>query len=294
MEGGRTVRRGARYARPPAVKYGVWRASVLASRAWRKATLPLFCILHFAFCISCAFAQEPAPPPMTHAEAFERSMETATKEARGNMSFRELWKNGGMLMWVMAAVSVFGMAVVFYLLWILRDRQIAPADLTATLLVAVQKGDLTAARTLCAERPCQLSAVVNAALDHLQHSNKVETGALREAVESEGTRQAQSLQGQAQILLDIGVITPMLGLLGTVLGMLVAFGAISHDVASAKPAVLAAGVSKAIITTVFGLVIAIPAMCFYAYFRRRVAAKVAVLEAAAARVVTVLSGRFEA
>jgi len=191
-------------------------------------------------------------------------------------------------------VSVFGMAVVFYLLWILRDRQIAPADLAAALVLTVQKGDLNVARTLCAERPCQLSAVVNAALDHLQHSNKVETGALREAVESEGTRQAQALQGQAQLLLDIGVITPMLGLLGTVLGMLVAFGAISHDVASAKPAVLAAGVSKAIITTVFGLVIAIPAMCFYAYFRRRVAAKVAVLEAAAARVVTVLTGRFEA
>ena len=102
------------------------------------------------------------------------------------------------------------------------------------------------------------------------------------------------MQGQAQILLDIGVITPMLGLLGTVLGMLVMFGAVSHDIASAKAVVLAAGLQKAIITTVFGLAIAIPAMCFYAYFRRRVAAKIAVLEAAAARIVTVLSGRFEA
>jgi biopolymer transport protein ExbB len=245
--------------------------------------------------LACALsARAQVETPMTRDDAFRQSMETVSKETRGAMSFRELWRNGGMLMWFLAAVSVFGMAVVFYLLWILRDRQIAPDALAASLLANVQNGDLASARTLCGERPCQLSAVMLAAFDHLQDSSKVETGALREAVESEGARQAQRLQGQSQLLLDIATIAPMLGLLGTVLGMLQAFGAIALDVASAKPVVLAAGVSKAIITTVFGLAIAIPAMCFYAYFRRRVAAKTAVLEAAAARIVTVLAGRFHA
>jgi len=256
--------------------------------------LPLFCILFFTFCILPASAQTDAPLPPTRAEVIEQSMETARKEAQREMSFRELWRNGGSLMWVMAAVSVFGLSVVFYLLWILRDRQVAPGRLTASLVSAVQNGDLAAARDHCAQHPCQLAAVVLAALDHLQQTPRAEAGALREAVESEGARQAQSLHGQAQLLLDIGVIAPMIGLLGTVLGMLQAFGAISLDVASAKPVVLAAGVSKAIITTVFGLVIAIPAMCFYAYFRRRAAAKIAVLEAAAARVTAALSGRFQA
>ena len=237
---------------------------------------------------------ETPTPAMSRAEVMEQSMETVRKEAQREMSFRELWNNGGMLMWLLAAVSVFGLSVVFYLLWILRDRQIAPDTLTLSLLSSVQNGDLASARTLCNETPCQLSTVMLAAFDLLQDSTKVEAGALREAVESEGTRQAQNLQGQSQILLDIATIAPMIGLLGTVLGMLQAFGAIALDVASAKPVVLAAGVSKAIITTVFGLCIAIPAMCFYAYFRRRVAAKTAVLEAAAARVTTVLSGRFHA
>ncbi len=250
-----------------------------------------------AFALALAlpvFAQEATPPLPTRAEAFERSLETAKKEVQKTMSFNELWVSGGILMWFLAAASVFGLSVVFYLLWILRDRQVAPPELTASLLAAVQNGDLGEARSQCADRPCQLSAVMLAAFDHLQHSSKVETGALREAVEAEGTRQAQSLQGQAQLLLDIGVIAPMLGLLGTVLGMLQAFGAISTDIASAKPVVLAAGVSKAIITTVFGLFVAIPAMVFYAYLRRRAAAKIAVLEACAARIVTVLSGRFHA
>jgi len=219
-------------------------------------------------------------------------MESVAK-ATPSMTFRELWNNGGALMWVLAAVSVFGMAVVFYLFWILRDRQIAPDALAAPLLHMVQNGDLNNARALCAERPCQLAAVALAALDHLQQSSKIESVALREAVESEGARQAQALQGQAQLLLDIGVIAPMIGLLGTVLGMLQAFGAVAHDVASVKPVILAAGVSKAIITTVFALLISIPAMSFYAYFRRRVAAKTAVLEAASSRVVAALAGRFQ-
>ena len=261
---------------------------------------PLSLVLSLLFAALAASAQEiPAPPPMPpmqsmpRAEAFEQSMEVVAQEVRATRSFRKLWKDGGVLMWVLAAVSVFGMAMVFYLLWTLRDRQIAPAALTDALLASAREGDLATARALCSERPCQLGAVALAALDHLQDSGRTGAGALREAVESEGARQAQRLQGQAQILLDIATISPMIGLLGTVLGMLQAFGAIEHDIASAKAVVLAAGISKAVITTVFGLVIAIPAMCCYAYFRRRVADKTAVLEAASSRVVTVLAGRFQ-
>ena len=247
--------------------------------------------LALAFALA-APAQEPSAPAIPRDTVIGQSLE-ALKNETPSMTFRELWNNGGALMWVLAAVSVFGMAVVFYLFWILRDRQIAPDALAAPLFHMVQNGDLNNARALCAERPCQLAAVALAALDHLQQSSKIESVALREAVESEGARQAQALQGQAQLLLDIGNIAPMIGLLGTVLGMLQAFGAVAHDVASVKPVILAAGVSKAIITTVFALLISIPAMSFYAYFRRRVAAKTAVLEAASSRVVAALAGRFQ-
>jgi biopolymer transport protein ExbB len=83
----------------------------------------------------------------------------------------------------------------------------------------------------------------------------------------------------------------MLGLLGTVLGMLKAFGSVAHDVAAAKPVILAEGVSQAIITTIFGLMVAIPCMAFYSYFRRRASRIVSLLETASTEVLTALTVR---
>ena len=127
----------------------------------------------------------------------------------------------------------------------------------------------------------------------MRHAPKDTLPLLREGVEAEGARHADAMFSQVQWLLDLGVIAPMLGLLGTVLGMLQAFGAVAHDIAGAKPVVLAAGVTKAIVTTIFGLFVAIPAMVCYAWLRRRVARLVGQLEAAAAEITMALAGRYD-
>jgi biopolymer transport protein ExbB len=75
------------------------------------------------------------------------------------------------------------------------------------------------------------------------------------------------------------------------MGMLSAFGAVASDVAAAKPTLLAEGVSQAIITTIFGLIVAIPAMMMYAFFRRRAAKLVAILESACAEMVAIMSSK---
>lgn len=96
---------------------------------------------------------------------------------------------------------------------------------------------------------------------------------------AEGGRIAASLMASVDWLADIAAIAPLVGLLGTVLGMFQAFGGIAADVtAGAKPLVLAQGVSQAIVTTIFGLVVAIPALLFHAIFRRRAARRIAELE----------------
>ncbi len=98
---------------------------------------------------------------------------------------------------------------------------------------------------------------------------------------AEGARIAQRAQAAVDYLADIAAIAPLVGLLGTVLGMFRAFGGIASDVAQgAKPVVLAQGVSQAIVTTIFGLAIAIPALVAYACFRRRAARRIAELEEA--------------
>ena len=98
---------------------------------------------------------------------------------------------------------------------------------------------------------------------------------------AEGARIARRAFSAVDWLADIAAIAPLVGLLGTVLGMFTAFGGIAADVsAGAKPVVLAQGVSQAIVTTIFGLAVAIPALVCHAFFRRRARTRVAELEEA--------------
>ena len=98
---------------------------------------------------------------------------------------------------------------------------------------------------------------------------------------AEGGRIAERVFAAVDWLADIAAIAPLVGLLGTVLGMFQAFGGIAADVsAGAKPVVLAQGVSQAIVTTIFGLVVAIPCLVAYAFFRRRAQRRIAELETA--------------
>lgn len=208
------------------------------------------------------------------------------------MSMVEAWTYGGWIMWVLAAGSVLGLALVLYLFWTLRTSQVASPQLLGELLTQVRADDLAAARRVCEARPSPLALVALAAFDHLRNAPGSDPMLLRADMEAEGVRQAENIQGGTQWLLDISVIAPMLGLLGTVMGMLKAFGSVATDVASAKPVVLAAGVSQAIVTTIFGLAVAIPAMIAYSYFRRRASRQLAMLEAASVSLATALINRF--
>ncbi|MEI8353139.1 MAG: MotA/TolQ/ExbB proton channel family protein [Lentisphaerota bacterium] len=227
------------------------------------------------------------------AAANERSGPVLMPVPQSGMSLREAWRCGGWIMWVLAGGSVIGLALSLYLFWTLRTSQMAPPSLLSELLMYVKSGDLATARRVCEVRSSPLARIAMAAFDHLRNTTASEPALLRADVEAEGIRQAEAIQGETQLLLDLSVIAPMLGLLGTVMGMLKAFGSVATDVASAKPVVLAAGVSQAIVTTIFGLLVAIPAMVAYAYFRRRASRQIAALEAASTALVTAVTSRFE-
>jgi len=193
---------------------------------------------------------------------------------------------------VLGALSIVMLAMVIYLAVVLRKSQIVPARLRIELMEKLRGGDLDDARRLCGFRSSPLSAVLLTALEHLHSMPNTDPMLLRDVVEGEGSRQAESIQGQAQYLMDIAVVAPMIGLLGTVFGMMIAFNAVSDQVAVVRPTALIAGVNKAMITTAFGLVVGIPAMMFYAYFRNRAAKLVSTLETASAELFTaLLSGR---
>ena len=212
----------------------------------------------------------------------------APAAATYGMSMKQAWDYGGWIMWVLAFLSISALSLVIYFIWVLRTNAILPHELVSDVLSRIRSGDLTETRRLCERTPCAFAAVVLTSLDCLRNVPDCDAATLRSMAEAEGSRQAESIQGQTEWLLDISTIAPLLGLLGTVLGMLIAFGSVASDVASAKPIVLAAGVSKAIITTVFGLIVAIPCMAFYAGFRRHASKQISNLEAVSAEVITAL------
>ena len=204
------------------------------------------------------------------------------------MSLQQVIETGGVPMYVLAAMSVIGLAFVFYFLAVLRDSQVMPKKFTAELRRLLSAGRVDDARRVCEHNRSAAAAVAQAAIDHARMAEHTSPELLKEVIEGEGGRQAAMIQNQIQYLQDIAAIAPMIGLLGTVLGMLKAFNTVALDIAKAKPMVLAGGVSQALITTAAGLIVGIPAMIAFAYFRGRSARLISSLEVASADLLTLL------
>ena len=195
------------------------------------------------------------------------------------ITLAQAWNYGGPLMWVLAGLSVIAGAIVLYLLFAQRRGALAPRTLVSDVFSKLQAGDHGEARRLCDRRPCAFSSLVLAALDSVRTTPAGQRPSVSQAGETAGAHAAERLQASVDWLADIAAIAPLVGLLGTVLGMFQAFGGIAGDLAAnARPVVLAQGVSQAIVTTVFGLVISIPCLAFHAMLRRRTAKRIAGLE----------------
>jgi len=192
---------------------------------------------------------------------------------------------------LLGLLSILTLALIIYFLAVLRKGQVVPEPLHRELIEKLQAGNLEDARRLCSFRGGALSAVMLSALDHLKSIPDADAMLLRDVVEAEGARQSEAIEGQPQLLMDIAVVAPMIGLLGTVFGMMIAFNAVSDQIAVVRPTALVAGVNKAMITTAFGLVVGIPAMMFFAYFRRRASRLISILEVASGELVMILLSR---
>lgn len=219
--------------------------------------------------------------------------DTASKlNTQSSTTIGEIFGNGGLTMWVLVLISIFTLATVIYLAIAHRPEAIVPNALRRDVIEKIRVGQLVEARNLCDDKPCAFSYVAEVAISKALFDSERNQQAIETVVVGEGERQASKINSAAQWLLDISTVAPMIGLFGTVVGMLIAFGALgSEGVAAAKPVALAQGVSKALVTTIAGLCVAIPALICYAFFRRRAARRILELERAANEVVsTVIQG----
>ena len=209
------------------------------------------------------------------------------------LTLSELMRMGGWLMYVLAALSVLGLALIVYYVLVLRARNIAPAAQALRLRELLRERRGRDAREFCAQQPTALAAVAAAGLDFMKENPGVKPDMLKEIMESEGARQAGRMQNMIHYLLDLSAVAPMVGLLGTVIGMLKAFNSVAFDLAKARPMELAAGVGQALITTIAGLIVAIPAMMAYSWFRGRVIKLTGQLEGAATDLLAILENQGE-
>lgn len=200
----------------------------------------------------------------------------------------ELIKSGGWLMLPIIACSIVSLALIGERLWALQRRRVIPRHLVAQVWHKVKNNvlDATQLRELRAGSP--LGRVIAAGLVNMHHDREI----MMESIEDTGRHEAHALERYLNTLGTIASISPLLGLLGTVIGMIQVFGTINAE-GLGNAGALAGGISQALLTTAAGLVVAIPSLMAYRYFRGKVDSLVVDMEQEALKLVEVIHGQRE-
>jgi biopolymer transport protein ExbB len=197
----------------------------------------------------------------------------------------ELVQAGGWLMWPILLASVLATAIVAERFWSLRASRVAPSNLLNQVCNWQRDGQLNAARLQEVRRNSPLGRMFAAGISNQHNPREV----MKEAIEEVGRHEVHLLERYLNTLGSIASTTPLLGLLGTVVGMIKVFDAITLQ-GVGDPGVLSAGISEALITTAAGLSVAIPSFIFYRHLRRRVDALVVDMEQEAIKLVEIIHG----
>src|SRR5438046_2854750 len=182
----------------------------------------------------------------------------------------------------------FVMLVIVYLMTIRRGTVVSSGYM-ATADALLRKRDYLGLLAVSNRHGEAIARVVQKVLDFTTKNPNADFQQVRDLAETEGTRVAANLNNRVTYLADIGMIAPLIGLLGTVIGIVRAFSALGADLGTARYALLSKGVSEALINTCGGLAIGIPAMIFYAFFRGRVQRLISDLESAVTHILALLS-----
>lgn len=197
----------------------------------------------------------------------------------------ELVREGGWLMLPIIIGSVIALAIVLERLWALQTKRVCPDHLLAEVWMWVKDGDYDADKVEALRRSSPLGQVLAAGLAHADDGREQ----MKEAIEDTGRHVVHELGRYLNTLGTVAAISPLLGLLGTVVGIMKVFAVISSQ-ATANPQALSGGIAEALITTAAGLIVAIPSLILYRYFRGKVDDFVVRMEADAIRLVESVAG----
>ncbi|MFO7907750.1 MAG: MotA/TolQ/ExbB proton channel family protein [Planctomycetota bacterium] len=240
-----------------------------------------------AAAMSSVYAQPAMPPDISDATD-TRSDQGGEETVIPTDSLLAAFQDGGLLMIPIGFCSFVLLVFVFERVVSLRQGRVIPRPFVRRFLEQLREEQLTRdeALALCEKNKSPVSDVFAAAVRKWGRSS-VE---VEQAVIDTGERVTNDLRRYLRLFNGISTISPLLGLLGTVLGMIRAFNAIVHSGAMGRPELLAGGISQALLTTAAGLTVAIPALIAYLYFVSRVDRLVISIDSLGQQVVDLVSG----
>ena len=179
------------------------------------------------------------------------------------MDLAYFFEKGGPLMWAILAAAVIGLFVFFERLYSLQRSRVVPRAFVDRIRAMVAKGQTREAQLLCEENDSSIARMMVASLQ--AYADGKRRAEIKEAVEEVGGREVAHLDKNVEIIGTVASVSPLIGLLGTVVGMIQVFQRFVDAYAAGKatPDVFATGIWTALITTAYGLMVAIPMLILY-------------------------------
>ncbi len=194
-------------------------------------------------------------------------------------------QTGGFFMWPILACSILALAIILERFWTLRKSSIAPKTLLSEVMTRLRDDRMTLDYIRSMQGKTGLASIFAAGLLNSKHGRSV----MKESVQEAASHVIHELERFMNTLGTIAAISPLLGLLGTVVGMIKVFSVLMESGAG-NTALLAGGISEALLTTAAGLGVAIPALIFHRFFSRRIDELVVTMEQQSTKLVDTLHG----
>jgi len=243
----------------------------------RTAVVMLAVVFVACVWLAPAWAQEAGGGPAAGAQT----------NAPREISILKLIQYSGPIGWLIIVISFVAVALVVEDVRVIRRDRLMPPQTVTALKHFIARGQYREALVRCEQEEGFITSVVGAGLSAVG-SGAADGGEVQTAMVEAGEEQASRLYRKIEYLSLIGNVAPMMGLLGTVTGMILAFNKIAFKEELVRPSDLAHGISQALVTTCMGLIVAIPTMFFVSFFRNRIDSTVAEAEA----IVEKLMGQF--
>jgi len=189
--------------------------------------------------------------------------------------WQQRWKQGGRLMWVFAVLSILGLGCALERFFTLRIQHVVPKGFTHKVVSLWKSGDFEGVRKHCAGSKSMLARVVETMLEHNTSRDYEE---VKMFAEDKAGRELRLENRKASMLALVASISPLVGLFGTMVALLGAFMTVAAAGEMGNPAILADDIAFALITTIAGLAIAMPALFCYNIIKNRLALYAVILE----------------